>query len=521
VKARATLRALLACALWTATAFAEIVRHAVVIGNNLGNPTEAALRFAEADARKVQAVLQELGEFPPENVTLLAGRSAADAQRALISVNARIRSDTSAGRDAVLFVYYSGHADAESLHLGATPLELPLLERLVQGSPAAFRILVLDACRSGALTRVKGGFSVPPFAVTLTAPIASEGLALLTSSAANEDAQESDALRGSFFTHYFVSGLRGAADRNQDGAVSLEEVYGYAYQHTLSASSQTLHGTQHPTFRLDLKGHGAVPLTWLWRGAQSARLTLPAGRSFLIFSQSEHGPVVAEVGENDDARTLALDAGSYFVRARARDHLLEGRVQVASGLEHRLDPETLERVEYARLARKGGTQRVHAHGPSFGYLVRTPLWERASLCQGVRAGYGLDLSAITWNLAAAYCRSTFENTRLRAHADELRLDASALHVIDVQHVSISLGGALGAGALRQSFTTRGRAPSRSSWIVFPAAVAGLSADLGAGFSLFLESLARLAIFQAQRDDGQATTTAVPGLELTLGAGKRF
>jgi hypothetical protein len=57
-----------------------------------------------------------------------------------------------------------------------------------------------------ALTRVKGGHAIPPFAVAPPS-IASEGVAFLTSSAANEDAQESDALSGSFFTHYLVSGL--------------------------------------------------------------------------------------------------------------------------------------------------------------------------------------------------------------------------------------------------------------------------------------------------------------------------
>ena len=36
---------------------------------------------------------------------------------------------------------------------------------------------------------------------------------LLTSSSADEDAQESDAIAGSYFSHHLVSGLRGSADR--------------------------------------------------------------------------------------------------------------------------------------------------------------------------------------------------------------------------------------------------------------------------------------------------------------------
>lgn len=500
---------------------AEVVRHAVVIGNDRGTPAEVPLRFAEADARKVFAVLRELGDFQPENMVLLEGRTAAEVQRVLISINARIRADAGAGREAMLFVYYSGHADAEALHLGSTSLDLPLVERLVQGSPAAFRVLVLDACRSGSLTRVKGGRAVPPFAVTLSAPIGSEGVAFLTSSAAGEDAQESDALSGSFFTHYLVSGLRGAADENADGAVSLQEVYAYAYQHTLRASSVTLHGTQHPTFRIDLKGHGALPLTWIWRGSKSGYLALPDGHAFLLFAGSELGPVVAEVGQHDIARTLALDPGRYFVRGRASDHLLEGVVAVEAGQRNELDPAQLGRVEYARLARKGGTERVRAHGPWLGYQLRTPLWSGASLCQGARGGYALDMAELTLSLGASFCRSGFENSRLSARADETSLDLSAARVVDWPVVSLALGGTLGAGWLRQSFEARGSAPSRNAWVLFPGALLALSADAGSGFSAFAELIGRLSVFRQRHSDDSEDTRAVPGVELTIGASKRF
>ena len=320
-------------ALWaTASAQAQTKRYAVIAGNDMGAAGDVPLRYAEADARKVHDVLGGLGEFLPEDVVLLQGRGGDELARVLIAMNARIRADATAGRDAILFVYYSGHADNQALHAGAELLELEVLQRLVQGSSASFRVLVLDACRSGSLTRVKGAQKTTPFAVLLEDELGGEGLALLTSSTSDEDAQESDALQGSFFTHFFVSGLRGAADRNGDGSVSIEEAYGYAYQHTLRASSRTLHGTQHPTFRFDLKGKGAVPLTWVSaRGGRGGRIDFPPGHAYVLFAGDEQGPVVAEVGEHDRRRVLALDPGSYFVRARASDHLLEGLVELGRG----------------------------------------------------------------------------------------------------------------------------------------------------------------------------------------------
>jgi hypothetical protein len=520
-RAGACLMALGIC-VFSSRARAEITRYAVIVGNDAGAAGEATLRYAETDARKVFDVLSTLGDFEPENMVLLQGRGGRELSRVLISMNARIRAESSGGRDSILFVYYSGHADAEALHPGPEVLELELLQRLVQGSSADFRVLVLDACRSGSLTRVKGGRKTAPFPVALDAELSGEGLALLTSSTSDEDAQESDALRGSFFTHYFVSGLRGAADRNGDGGISVEEAYGYAYLHTLRASSQTLYGTQHPTFRFDLKGKGAVPLTWVApRGGRGAHMALPPGHAYLLFAGDEQGPVVAEVGEHDAHRLLALEPGAYFVRGRASDHLLEGRVALGPGQTVWLQESDLSPVEYARLARKGGTDRARAHGPWLGYQVRSPLWSDATPCQGLRAGYAVDLPQVSLRTGLGACRSSFDNDVLRAHADEIGGDVSAAHVWDFSVVGISFGGVAGASWLRQRFTTLGRAPDRDSLGLSVGALIGVSAELTRGYHLFAETVGQVLFFEQRRSDSSDAAMARPALRLTLGAGKQF
>jgi hypothetical protein len=520
-QARAWLLAL-AVVLLSPGARAEITRYAVIAGNDLGSEGEPALRYAESDAQKVLEVLRNLGEFRPENTVLLQGRGGTELQRALISLNARIRAENSAGRDSVLFVYYSGHADATRLHTGADALELGLLQRLVEGSPAAFRVLMLDACRSGSLTRVKGAQRIAPFPVLLDAELSGEGLALLTSSASDEDAQESDELRGSFFTHYFVSGLRGAADRNGDASVSIEEAYGYAYQHTLRASSQTLYGTQHPTFRFDLKGKGALPLTWVAaRGVAGAQMAFPPGRAYLLFARDEQGPVVAEVGEHDLRRLLALEPGRYFVRGRASDHLLEGSVELGPGQTLALQESQLTPVEYARLARKGGTDRGSAHGPWIGYRLRSPLWPHASFCQGLSAGYSVVLPQLSLGVGLGACRSAFQNDVLRAEADEFSIELGASHVWDLSRLSVSFGGVAGASWLRERFETRGRAPGRDSLGIALGALLGAAWGLDHGYYVFTETLGQVLFFEQRRSADTDTTLAKPALRLTAGAGKHF
>ena len=125
---------------------ASVERYAVLIGNNLGATGEQPLRYAEEDARRVYDVVTELGGFRPENLVLLRGEDAGTARRALIALNERIRAAASQrGAQAMLLVYYSGHADAQALHLGDSALELGELEGLVRGSAATFRLLVLGA----------------------------------------------------------------------------------------------------------------------------------------------------------------------------------------------------------------------------------------------------------------------------------------------------------------------------------------------------------------------------------------
>ena len=80
---------------------------------------------------------------------------------------------------------------------------------------ADVKIAVIDACGSGAITRLKGGVAVPAFMVDQSSDM--KGYAFITSSTQDESSQESDKLKGSFFTHSLVSGMRGAGDLSGDG----------------------------------------------------------------------------------------------------------------------------------------------------------------------------------------------------------------------------------------------------------------------------------------------------------------
>ena len=473
-------------------------RYALVVGNDTGDRDELALRYAEHDAEHFAATLVDLGGFASGDVVVLRGADAEAARAALIALNDRVR--TAGAADSMLVVYYSGHADAEGLHLGASTFALAQLEQLVRGSPAAFRLLVVDACRSGALTRVKGGHTAAPFPIALGDTLAADGVVFWTASAASEEAQESDAIKGSFFSHFLVSGLAGPADADNDGAVTTAEAYEYARAATLRASSRTLAGTQHPTFRDELAGRDAIVLTR--PGAadpQRAAIRVPEHRDMLVLAGSAEGPVIAEVGLHDQTRRLSVRPGRYFIRARGDAHLLEGTVTVAAGDEHAIADQELVAVDYVHVAAKGATLAPRVpDAVEAGFLVRTSLVSGGDACTGAVAGYAIALANLTLTPRLTACRERARNAFLGESTDEVAADARLSHAWRWARVSLAAQVELGGALLHQRFATTGMAPARTTGAAVFGGGGSVGIALGHGASLGLAS--ELDTFVMRRAD---------------------
>jgi hypothetical protein len=505
------------------TALADIERFGLLIGNNRGDIEDSPLRYAASDAERMSEVLSDLGGFSPVNLVLLRDANAETARRTLIALNDRIRASASRpDTQVVLLVYYSGHADNGALHLGASRFDLSELEQLVRGSAANFRVLLIDACRSGALTRVKGGVSAPPFPIRMGERLDGQGVVFLTSSSENEDAQESDGLRGSFFTHYFVSGLMGAADFDGDGRVDLDEAYRYAYEATLRSTSRTWAGTQHPTFRFELAGQGRIVLTEPQRLSERATFVFPGARAYLVFRGSANGPAVGEVTATTNARRFTVRAGRYFVRGRAPDYVLEGELVVAEGQALVVDDDLLRRFEYARLVRKGGAEAQKASGPLAGYTMRTALKNGTALCNGAFVGYAFAFTALTVTPRLDACFSGFNNESLRANVSEYGGDVRVVHAWDLPALTVDIGFAVGASWLRQTFTTSGIAPARDTLSPRISVGSAVTRDVAEGFYVVGDGAAETYLFRVEEGaTGSVNLTPSLALRAHLGVGKQW
>jgi hypothetical protein len=307
---------LLAALLLATGAHAER-RLAIIIGANGGWSSDRPLRYAETDARRVAEVLVELGGVQPTDVTLLLEPTVAQLDQALAATEAALRTSN---EPTVLLFFYSGHSDAQTLHLRGPPRQLgALVDRLAKAG-AGLTVAVFDSCMSGAVLNAKGAQPVTPFRIRVEEPV--QGLALLSSSDADELSQESKALAGSVFTHHWVSALRGAGDVDDDGAVSLSEAYGYAYERTRADTGSTSL-PQRPGFRFDLKGRGDVWLTQLGRGRAALDFTRSTGQRYVVVDDAERR-LIAETITTGQLQRLQLPAGPYKVK-----RLMPGGIEVA------------------------------------------------------------------------------------------------------------------------------------------------------------------------------------------------
>jgi hypothetical protein len=518
----AGLLLLFAC-LQASTAHALVERFAVIVSNNRGGESDGPLRYAATDAERMHDVLRDLGGFEPVNTVVLREENADTVKSTLIAINDRIRQRISLpDTQVMLFFYYSGHADAEQLHLGRSALSIRELTQLISGSAAHFRIAVLDACRSGAITRSKGGRIVAPFPLIAEETLPGQGLAFLTASASDEDAQESEELRGSFFTHAFVSGLLGAADTNRDGQVALDEAYRHAYAGTLRATSRTFAGTQHPTFRYDFRGQGDLILTRpSAHASERAHLHAPNAMDVLVLQGSEHGVVVAEVGSGVQNRMVSVRPGRFFVRVRARDVLYEGAVDAPAGASVAIDVDELDRVEYARLVRKGEGGADTAHAVEVGGRLRSVLPNAETVCIGGFVGYGIDFQSLGLRTRIGACTSHSDGNAVDSTVNAYDADVRVYHAWDMARLTLELGLGVGGSVFRQTFSTRGSAPTRTSFVPFLAIGAATWLDLGGAYHVGLDLNAETHVMPIDDGNGSTETKAAIALRTSLSLGRHF
>ncbi len=337
-------------------AFAEdkpthLRRFAYVIGANDGGQERVKLRYAGTDAKKVATLLRDLGGVKKVDVVEKTSANAADIAAGFAELRPKLLAARASGARVELIVYYSGHSDETGLLLAQGRLEYSKLRKTISSMPADVNIAILDSCASGAFTRTKGGKREAAFLVDESSKVT--GYAFISSSSSDEVAQESDRISASFFTHYLISGMRGGADANRDGKVTLNEAYQFAFTETVARTESTIGGAQHPAYNMHLVGTGDVIMTDL--RATSASLVVGKDVRGRLFVRDQAGNLVIEINKSGPHPVeLGLSPGNYVVTLKHNGKLFSASIRLVANRRNELAQSAFDSRPLEAAVARGG-----------------------------------------------------------------------------------------------------------------------------------------------------------------------
>ncbi len=227
-------KARLGAVLGTAERYAEGNRWAVLVGvdeyDDLAYPR---LVVCVNDVEAIHERLLARG-FEPGRVRLLNDETNPLPVRAEIYA-ALAEAARAAQRDDLLLFYYSGHGDTDSgasylvgrdgraAALKHTAVALADVAEIMRTSEARAKVIILDACHAGANFEGKGPRRMPPGFIERVFGQA-KGQVVLGSCEQGQLSYEWAAQRRSVFTHFLLEALEGAADRDEKGFVTVQDV---------------------------------------------------------------------------------------------------------------------------------------------------------------------------------------------------------------------------------------------------------------------------------------------------------
>ena len=240
----------------------QVQRWAVIIGiSDYKYPGIPDLRYADRDATEFYKFLKspQGGGFAENRIKFLINENAT-TQNIRDALFVFLRQ---AIEEDLVYIYFSGHGipepdnpdnlylatyDTDPERLASTAFPMWDIETaLARHIPAEKVVLLADACHSGGIS---GGIGTRNIAqqnlinkYLIELMKAKPGKVIFTASEVGEVSQESQKWGGGHgvFTYFFLEGLKGAADTNKDGIVTLGEAIDYTDEHVRRATNARQH----------------------------------------------------------------------------------------------------------------------------------------------------------------------------------------------------------------------------------------------------------------------------------------
>ena len=243
---------------------------AIVIGINQYRNTRN-LKYAVNDARAFKGYLKEYVGIPDERIFYLENQNATrDNIQSLLGTQLKRK----ASKEDTVIIFYAGHGavetdpsnpdgdgfekyllpyDADLNDLYTTSISMDEIRKIFQRIRADRLIFIADTCYSGA----SGGRTM--MASKTRANLSDKfyeriskgkGRVIISSCSANEISKEDDSLKHGVFSYYMLEGLKGRADQDADGIITVSELFSYISRKVPAASAQD----QHPVKKGETEG---------------------------------------------------------------------------------------------------------------------------------------------------------------------------------------------------------------------------------------------------------------------------
>ena len=243
---------------------------AIVIGINEYQNTRN-LKYAVNDARAFKDYLKDNVGISDERIFYLADQ---DATKSRIESLLGTTIKRKASRDDTVIIFYAGHGavepdpsnldgdgfekyllphDADLEDLYSTAISMNDIKTIFMRIRADRLIFIADTCYSGA----SGGRTM--VASKTRANLSDKfyeriskgkGRVIISSCSANEISKEDDKLQHGVFSYYMLEGLKGRADQDGDGIITVSELFSYISRKVPQASGQD----QHPVKKGETEG---------------------------------------------------------------------------------------------------------------------------------------------------------------------------------------------------------------------------------------------------------------------------
>ena len=330
-------------------------KYALVIGNSqYDDPRLAQLSAPGKDAEDLARILRDRSFCAFDDVRVLLNQPEPVVRGAIDEFFDQKSPDD------LLVLYFSGHGVRDELgalylavkntnraHLRSTAIKSNFIQEAMEQSRARRQVLILDCCNSGAVEQ--GAKAATGGSIGIGSAFGGYGRVILTASDSLQYAWQGDVIVGntenSLFTHFLVEGLKGEAEVNADGCITVDALYDYTYEQVKRVTPR-----QTPS-KFSTKQEGEIVLRQITQMEQikAAPLPVPLAESMENPLAAVRLGAVQELARLLKGRNLGLarSAREALESLSVQDDSLSVRKAASDALAPILAAEQAARVEAA------------------------------------------------------------------------------------------------------------------------------------------------------------------------------